>query len=92
MHSNTPFRKKPKLSFLSTFVKHNTTVLDLGMSWHLRPLLLGRVSNKFRTPLNSIFLTSINQFVSVEFDHFIFNSYDVNVSKIGNTQKEFNCL
>lgn len=63
--------------------------LDLGTAVVFEMFTFGAitVTNPEAKSSNSHFLTSINPFVSLQLDHFIFGySYDLNTSKLGNTQ------
>jgi type IX secretion system PorP/SprF family membrane protein len=63
--------------------------LDFGTALEFEPLILGVIAatNPEGKSNNSHFLTSVNLFGSVQLDRFVFAySYDINTSKLGNTQ------
>ncbi len=63
--------------------------LDFGTALDFKPFILGVIAatNPERKSNKSHLLTSINLFGSIQLDRFVFGySYDLNTSKIGNTQ------
>jgi type IX secretion system PorP/SprF family membrane protein len=66
--------------------------LDLGSALVFEQFTFGvtAATNPLRNSGNSHFLTSINPFGSIQFDHFIFGySYDLNTSRFGNNRGVF---
>lgn len=63
--------------------------LDFGTALEFKPLIIGvlAATNPQRKSNNSHLLTSINLFGSIQLDRFVLAySYDINTSKMGNTQ------
>jgi type IX secretion system PorP/SprF family membrane protein len=63
--------------------------LDFGTALDFKPLIIGvlAATNPEGKSVNSHFLTSVNLFGSIQIDRFVLGySYDLNTSKLGNTQ------
>lgn len=66
--------------------------LDAGTAMIFKDWTIGATiaSNPFRKATNSHFVTSVNPFVSLQMQHFIFGlSYDANTSNVGQTRGVF---
>jgi type IX secretion system PorP/SprF family membrane protein len=87
------FRRFPadsKLLFYTNYMRQGQyNRLDIGSGISLENFTFGAnlAANLERKSSNSHLITSVNPFVSLKLDHFVFRySYDANTSKIGNTQ------
>lgn len=81
---------KTKILFNANYMRqaqYNRFDVGSGISFQTFTLGANLATNLERKSANSHLITSVNPFVSMKLDHFVFRySYDANTSKIGNTQ------